>query len=390
MKSQTGLYRPFSSRKWRKNPSSLALKAGIRWSSKPTTIAHERCHGRWSLNTEFSDSLLGKIGGEFGVSFRVAPWAAWLFPSLELRAANSYTCLILDLDGWGSYERAVRTVRRTKVGALNWAVENKRTGGVHGVWTLANPVHRADMALAAPLKRYGRVSEYYAAALGADAGYTGVLTHNPMEDAQLPGFETHWLRREPYTLNELAGFVPFGWRRPKVSRTAVGRNCDVFAHCMRWAGAPENLGLPVFNEAHRINGSFKLPLDPPEVGGISRSVERYRRRWIKQGRFWGPGNCTYDHSSEAQAKRGKRSGQARRKRTKGRDQAIVQAVVSGQSMRSIAREYGLHHRAVEKIVGRDAPLFARSTPLTLTRPWEAEGVSRAQWYRRNETSGDRT
>ena len=38
----------------------------------------------------------------------------------------------------------------TKVGALNWAVENVLTGGVHGVWTLANPVHRADMALAAP------------------------------------------------------------------------------------------------------------------------------------------------------------------------------------------------------------------------------------------------
>ena len=61
MKSQTGLYRPFSSRKWRKNPSSLALKAGIRWSSKPTTIAHERCHGRTSLNTEFSDSLLDRL-----------------------------------------------------------------------------------------------------------------------------------------------------------------------------------------------------------------------------------------------------------------------------------------------------------------------------------------
>ena len=107
----------------------------------------------------------GKRDGVFGLSFRVAPWAAWLFPSLELRAANSYTCLILDLDGWGSYERAERAVRQTKVGALNWAVENRRTGGVHGVWTLANPVHRADMALAAPLKKYGRISEYYAAAI---------------------------------------------------------------------------------------------------------------------------------------------------------------------------------------------------------------------------------
>ena len=231
----------------------------------------------------------GKIEGSFAVSFRVAPWAAWLFPSLELRAANSYTCLILDLDGWGSYERAERAVRRTKVGALNWAVENKRTGGVHGVWTLANPVHRADMALAAPLKRYGRdLGVLRCRPRCADAGYTGVLTHNPMEDAQLPGFETHWLRREPYTLDELAGFVPFGWRRPKVSRTAVGRNCDVFAHCMRWAGSPENLGAPVLGEAHRLNDGFEHPLDPPEVAGISRSVERYRRKWIKQGRSSGP------------------------------------------------------------------------------------------------------
>ena len=34
------------------------MKAGIRWPSKPTTIAHERCHGRTSLKAEFSDSLL--------------------------------------------------------------------------------------------------------------------------------------------------------------------------------------------------------------------------------------------------------------------------------------------------------------------------------------------
>ena len=329
-----------------------------RWLPIEAAPPKVRAHG---LRDAHSRPLVspGKIDGGFAVSFRVAPWAAWLFPSLELRAANSYTCLILDLDGWGSYERAERTVRRTKVGALNWAVENKRTGGVHGVWTLAAPVHRADMALAAPLKRYGRVSEYYAAALGADAGYTGVLTHNPMEDAQLPGFETHWLRREPYTLDELAGFIPFGWRRPKVSRTAVGRNCDVFAHCMRWAGAPENLGAPVLGEAHRCNDGLDVPLDPPEVGGISRSVERYRRKWIKQGRFWGPGNCTYDHSSEAQAKRGKRSGQARRQRTRGRDQAIVQAWLCGASMRSLSRLHGIARTAIRNILQRDVPLWQK-------------------------------
>ena len=329
----------------------------------------------------------GKRGGVFGVSFRVAPWAAWHFPSLELRAANSYTCLILDLDGWGSYERAERAARRTKVGALNWAVENKRTGGVHGVWTLAAPVHRAETALAAPLKRYARISEYYAAAVGADAGYTAVLTHNPMEDAQLPGFETHWLRREPYTLGELAEYIPFGWRRPKPSRTAAGRNCDVFCHCMRWAGSPANLGAPVLGEAHQVNDGFEFPLDPPEVAGIARSVERYRRRWIKRGQFGPVGDA--ERTSWGR-ERGVKSGQARRKRTKERDQAIVQAVVSGQSTHAVAREHGVDQSTIVRVVGRDAPLFACPAPLTLTRPWEAEGVSRRTWERRRDASDART
>lgn len=299
----------------------------------------------------------GKIGGDFASSFRVAPWAAWHYPSLELRAENTYPALILDFDGPGSFDRVMEAVRLSKVGALNWAVQNRSTGGTHGVWTLEKPVHRGETALEAPLKLYGRISEYYAARLGADAGYTGVLTHNPMKAAQLAAFRTHWLRREPYTLGELAEFVPFRWRRPKPSRTAVGRNCDIFAHCMRWAGSPANQDVPVWLEAERINDGFQVPLDPPEVAGIARSVERYRRRWIKQGQFWGPGKSSYDHSSEAQAKRGKKSGQARRKRTQERDRAIVQAWTQGTSIHALSRLHGLSRPTIRHILERDARLW---------------------------------
>ena len=291
------------------------------------------------------------------MSFRVAPWAAWLFPSLELRAENSYPALILDFDGRGSFERVMEAVKGAHVGDLNWGVENVLTGGVHGVWTLSNPVHRAATALEAPLKLFARISEYYAAQLGADAGYTGVLTHNPMEDAQPPGFKTHWLREAPYSLRELADFIPYRWRRPRVSRTAAGRNCGVFCHCMRWAGSPANLQRPVFNEAHRVNDGFPVPLDPPEVAGIARSVERYRRKWIKQGRFWGPGNSSYDHSSEAQAKRGQKSGLARRKQTEGRDAGIVHAWLCGTSIHALSRLHSLDRKGIRYILDRDCPLY---------------------------------
>ena len=59
MKSKTGLYSPLFESKIEQNPISTALKVGVRWSCEPRPIAHERCYGRTSLSTEFSDSLLG-------------------------------------------------------------------------------------------------------------------------------------------------------------------------------------------------------------------------------------------------------------------------------------------------------------------------------------------
>ena len=79
----------------------------------------------------------------------------------------------------------------------NWAVTRKAGGGTHAVWNLARPVHRGERARPSPLRALARVSEYYAAALLADAGYTGVLSHNPMSAAHGPGFVTNWLRRDP-------------------------------------------------------------------------------------------------------------------------------------------------------------------------------------------------
>jgi hypothetical protein len=156
---------------------------------------------------------------------------------------------------------------------------------------------------------------------------------------------------------------------------------------MKWTGSPTNLGLPVFNEAHRINDAFLVPLDPPELAGIARSVERYRRKWVKRGQFGALGDAERTNWGR---ERGIRSGLARRKRTQDRDRAIVQAVTGGQSQRQVAREIGLDEKTTRHIMDRDAPLFARSAPLTVTRPWEAEGVSRRTWERRRDASAERT
>ena len=60
----------------------------------------------------------------------------------------------------------------------NW-VTHRDTGGAHAAWCLARPVLRGAGARARPLKLLAMATEFMAQAVGADAGYTGVLAHNP-------------------------------------------------------------------------------------------------------------------------------------------------------------------------------------------------------------------
>ena len=214
------------------------------------------------------------------------------------------------------------------------------------------PVHRGELAREKPLRELARIAEYYAVALKADGGYTGVLTHNPMSKAHGPGFKTLWLRKDPYSLDELSRVIPFGWRKPTIGVTAIGRNCSMFQALRRWAGKPENRENDVLAAAMSINEEIgrlhgRAPMDQSEVAAIARSVHGKRRQWIAKGSYY-----TAEQKTLWGRERGIKSGAARRKLTADRDRAIVQAVESGRSLRDVAGEYGIDHKAVSWIVNR--------------------------------------
>ena len=275
----------------------------------------------------------GKVQGVFQASFRVHASVAWSFPSLELRSAKAWPVVCLDCDGTGGYSRLMGAVEDRDIPCPNWVV-CRDTGGAHGVWCLARPVLRGGSARARPLRLLTRATEYMAQKVEADAGYGQVLSHNPMVPVAAQRLKTDWLRRQPYSLQELAEIVPFGWRRPAVPSTGIGRNCSLFEAGMTWAGSPANLGVPVLTALVVINAEVarkhgKPPLDQGEVAGIARSVERYRKQWVAAGQF--------GRTPELQAELGRRSGEARRK----------------------------------------------GTPLEHDRePWKVAGISRAWWYRK--------
>ena len=115
-------------------------------------------------------------------------------------------------------------------------------------------MYRGERARAKPLSYLGRVSEYYRASLGADPGYRGVLASNPVHD----DYQTSYPRTEPYTLDQLAGAIPKGWRVPHVPTTGEGKNCSLFAALCKLALGGSDEGLLTWART----GTGKMKRDP--------------------------------------------------------------------------------------------------------------------------------
>ena len=116
-----------------------------------------------------------------------------------------------------------------------------------------------------------------------------------------------------------------------------GRNNALF-DCVRfWSYAQDkapNLDAwadRVERIASQGNERFPVPLAAGEVN---------RPAWSVASWTWAGGG-PMDHTPATQCRRGLKSGRVRRAATRERDRAIVEAVEAGQSMRSVAKAYGL-------------------------------------------------
>ena len=185
--------------------------------------------------------------------------------------------------------------------------------------------------------------EYYRYRYDADDGYVGVLTHNPVHPRYRRTSE--WLREAPHKLVELAAPIPKHWRLPVKPTTAEGRNCLLFRYGMRWCGRPSNWEYieGVGEVIAAANDALDVPLWESEVQGIAKSVIKISRRNLASGQ-------TQQNFAFIQAARGRKSGEVRRRRTAERDAEIVRRVLAGESMRAVARAFGLWESAVRYVV----------------------------------------
>ena len=331
-----------------------------------------RTQGELDLGIDFAPAIVREHGlkdahlqplvaWRKGQSFRVHARKAWRYPSLELRAGNSWPAVTLDCD-MPTVVDALHSLKSSfPLPVPNMVVERQSNGHCHASWFLSRPVHRGESARAAPVRKLARIAEYYREVLEADAGYAGVLTHNPILETHRTGeFRAHWGHKCGRSLDELAEPIPRGWRLPVKPTTEAGRNCALFVVLMKWAGSPANIGREVLAVGRATNDGLDVPLPDGEVTALARSVERYRRSWIAKGRFY-----TEDERAAWGRSLGLQSAAARRAANARRDFRIIEGHAAGWSQRHLAKLFKMSQTGVWKVLRRAAqsrpePLLCRN------------------------------
>lgn len=221
----------------------------------------------------------------------------------------------------------------------NFIAINPENGHGHSAVLLAMPVARHRAARNEPLHFYAAVERGIARRMGADRRYSGLITKNPVH----PHWRVEWRRDDPYTLPELADWLFPEDMQPDFSvetTLGVGRNCIVFdelrliayreVRAFKRDGNLETFQARLGHVATDINTQFPNPLRPSEVRSIASSVARWTWRHFSNEKF-----------SELQ-----------------------------------------RHRINIR--------WADHISVELTKPWAAEGVSRATWYRRRRDALTKT
>ena len=334
---------------YRTLPSKQALNDSDEQLSLPLAIQDAPREVRDHGLQEIHSFPLVSRGKGCAVTRKPARMAWRRYQEIELRTPNSFPALIFDVDTLPQDYLSIAfgvTVRPP-----NWIVSNPETGHAHVVYCFARPVLHGDGMRQKPLMWRQRIAEYYRMEYGADRGYAGVLTHNPVH----PKWETTWWRDEPWTLPELAEVIPKGWRIPPKPTTPEGRNVTLFNAALRWFGRPSNWDASTdLGDVHEWIGTCNVewfnapeqpPLDDNEVLWIAKSVCRISRKNLASGQ-------TQQNFSFIQAAKGRRSGEGRRRRTTERDAAIVRAVQAGVSIHRVAYDFALDRSTIRHILGR--------------------------------------
>ena len=317
-----------------------------------------RKHGLREFHASPYVSYGKRADGSWGSTFRVSAEAAWEYPEIELKTANSCPVLVFDCD-----QGANNPIAAAMADVLpwpSWVCWRRETGSCHAAYCLGRPVLTRPEDLPVPQAALARINEFFTRELQADPRYTGLLTHNPVHKL----WQTEWGHQGGYSLEELGQFITPGFRMPRLDKmqSHQGRNAGLFRAGMKWGGLPRNWGNlgAVYPYLNALNMTLVQPLPLREVEGIAKSVAKISGKNLATGQ-------TQAQFSLIQAARGRKGGR-----------------ISGAKRYQGSNEQAQPWEAegVSRWTWYDRQARPPRTSVEQERPWEAEGVSRRTWYRK--------
>jgi len=239
----------------------------------------------------------------------------------------------------------------------NFVAVNRENAHAHLAYLLSPGVCKTAAAREKPLRYVAAIERAMTMRLGADRGYAGLITKNPLH----PRWRVWEIHDHPYALGELAEYLDLRAVRGAANDSVMpaeahglGRNCTLFDAGRIWAYSavrdhwrPNGQALwhkVVLAYLAGINDQFQAPLPISEVKATAKSIAKWTWGRITPATFYRFVQQT--HTSEIQSKRGIRSGKVRKAATTNvrADARLMRA--GGASVREIARTLGVHHATI--------------------------------------------
>ncbi|BBW00107.1 replication initiation protein [Pseudomonas monteilii] len=291
---------------------------------------------------------------------------------LQLNPPNAVHWVVVDIDKpviADPISPQMQAIFDGRVPLPNFLAVNDESGRAHAYYALSRPVAKGDHATIKAMRYLAAIESALIFALDGDPTYAGLIAKNPLhKDWRLIN-----LRDEPYTLHELEGSLDLGGpckaeqREEAKNAGCAGRNVMVFdrlrfhayqhVQMYREDSNYETWKRYLSGMAAQFN-DFKPGLPPNELRHLVHSVAKWT--WTRY-----TGKLSNEEFSQLQAHRGARGG---------RISAKVRAEKAEQQGTTVSEQM--------KAVRAQRP--------TQGKPWEALGISKAQYYRERKNSNEKT
>ena len=238
-----------------------------------------------------------------------------------------------------------------------WTAQTLKNGHAHICYKLEIPLCTSELASQKAISYAAKIQAGLANKLGADVGYSHLITKNPFH----PDWRTTFWTERAYTLDYLADFVDLPKKLSKKQEVSgLGRNCTLFDTVRKWAYTAVRDYLhhhssltwekAVLTHLEALNGEFQEPLPYSEIKATAKSIANYCWRKFSHAGFseWQSNNAQRANAKGACSKGGK----ARSQQFNDLRQQALQLHIQGMNNTKIAEHLNVSRKTITRWINK--------------------------------------